>query len=115
MTRTSFGELSTRAVTSLSALILASSKQDDAYLITDLTSTLYEQEGPSTIVLVAGDADYVLPMLKSLDKGWRNEVAFINRGASGALELVTHEFRILHPSVIRHAPRGYIGANPPDF
>ena len=42
------------------------SKQDDAYLITDLTATLYEQEGPSTIVLVAGDADYVPPLTKSL-------------------------------------------------
>ena len=48
------------------------SKQDDAYLITDLTSTLYEQNGPSTIILVAGDADYVPPLEKSLSKGWRN-------------------------------------------
>ena len=30
------------------------SKQDDAYLITELTATLYEQEGPSTVVLTAG-------------------------------------------------------------
>lgn len=37
------------------------SKQDDAYLITDLMQTLYEEEGPSTIVVVAGDADYVPP------------------------------------------------------
>ena len=58
------------------------SKQDDAYLITDMTATLYEQDGPSTIVLVAGDADYVPPLTKSLEKGWRNEVAFISRGLS---------------------------------
>ena len=37
------------------------SKQDDAYLITEITSTLYEQPAPSTVVLVAGDADYVPP------------------------------------------------------
>jgi hypothetical protein len=85
------------------------SKQDDAYLITDLTATLYEQDGPSTIVLVAGDADYVPPLIKSLDKGWRNEVAFINRGASGALETVVHEFRLVSPAAIQHTPVGYRG------
>jgi uncharacterized LabA/DUF88 family protein len=87
------------------------SKQDDAYLITDLTSTLFEQEGPSTIVLVAGDADYVPPLLKSLDKGWRNEVAFINRGASASLELVVHEFRVISPSTFKHRKKGYQGRN----
>jgi hypothetical protein len=35
------------------------SKQDDAYLITDIMETLYEQPGPSTMVLVAGDADII--------------------------------------------------------
>jgi hypothetical protein len=53
------------------------SKQDDAYLITEIVSTLYDQDGPSTIVLVAGDADYVPPLLKSLERGWRNEIAFV--------------------------------------
>lgn len=76
------------------------SKQDDAYLITDLTATLYEQPGPSTIVLVAGDADYVPPLQKSLEKGWRNEVAFISRGASAALDFVVHEFRVFPPDAI---------------
>jgi len=76
------------------------SKQDDAYLITDLVSTLYEQPGPSTIVLVAGDADYVPPLLKAKDKGWRREVAFINRGVSSTLEPLVHEFRIITPANI---------------
>ena len=80
------------------------SKQDDAYLITDLTATLYEQEGPSTIILVAGDADYVPPLQKSIDKGWRNEVAFIDRGVSEALEPVVHEFRVISPSSIEYVP-----------
>jgi hypothetical protein len=87
------------------------SKQDDAYLITDLTSTLYEQEGPSTIVLVAGDADYVPPLLRSLEKGWRNEVAFVTRGASSALEMVVHEFRVLEPGTFQHTPSTYQGRN----
>ena len=78
------------------------SKQDDAYLITDLTATLYEQDGPATIILVAGDADYVPPLQKSLEKGWRNEVAFIDRGVSGALEPVVHEFRVISPSSIEY-------------
>jgi uncharacterized LabA/DUF88 family protein len=73
------------------------SKQDDSYLITDLTATLFEQEGPSTIVLVAGDADYVPPLLKAIEKNWRNEVAFINRGISSALDPIVHEFRMIQP------------------
>ncbi|WAG79772.1 NYN domain-containing protein [Metapseudomonas furukawaii] len=76
------------------------SKQDDAYLVTEITSTLYEQEGPSTIVLVAGDADYVPPLLKAGEKGWRKEVAFIDRGLSSALEAVVHEFRTMNSSSI---------------
>jgi uncharacterized LabA/DUF88 family protein len=77
------------------------SKQDDAYLISDMVSTLYEQEGPSTIVLVAGDADYVPPLLKAKEKGWRSEVAFINRGTSSALDPLVHEFRIITPADIQ--------------
>jgi len=73
------------------------SKQDDAYLITELTATLYEQEGPSTVVLTAGDADYAPPLFKSLEKGWRNEVAFISTGVSGALVPAVHEFRQIDP------------------
>ena len=80
------------------------SKQDDAYLITDLTATLYEQEGPSTVILVAGDADYVPPLKKSIEKGWRNEVAFIDRGISEALEPVVHQFRVISPSSIEYIP-----------
>lgn len=71
------------------------SKQDDAYLITEIVSTLYEKPGPSTIVLVAGDADYGPPLIRSLEKGWRNEVAFLNRGLSISLEPHVHEFRVL--------------------
>jgi uncharacterized LabA/DUF88 family protein len=85
------------------------SKQDDAFLITEIMSTIYEQDGPSTIVLVAGDADYVPPLIKSLDRGWRNEVAFINRGASMSLEPVVHEFRIISPEAIRHTAGSYKG------
>lgn len=78
------------------------SKQDDAYLITDLTATVFEEDGPSTIVLVAGDADYVPPLKKALDKGWRNEVAFIDRGMAETLEPVVHEFRIITPPSIQY-------------
>lgn len=80
------------------------SKQDDAYLITEITSTLYEEDGPSTIVLVAGDADYVPPLKKALAKGWRVEVAFISKGISTALHPVVHEFRTVIPSSIEYKP-----------
>lgn len=80
------------------------SKQDDAYLITDMVVTLFEQEGPSTIVLVAGDADYVPPLRKALEKGWRTEVAFINRGKSTALPKVVHEFRTIRAIDIQYDP-----------
>jgi hypothetical protein len=71
------------------------SKQDDAYLISEIVETVCTQEGPSTIILVAGDADYVPPLIKSLDRVWRNEVAFIDRGISIALEAYVHEFRTM--------------------
>lgn len=80
------------------------SKQDDAYLITDMTSTLYEEDGPSTIILVAGDADYVPPLKKSLEKGWRNEIAFIDRGLAPNLQSVTHEIRTISPHSIQYMP-----------
>ena len=80
------------------------SKQDDAYLITDLVTTLYEQEGPSTVVLVAGDADYVPPLEKALAKGWRSEVAFIDRGIAAVLEPVVHEFRMINLNSIQYLP-----------
>jgi hypothetical protein len=86
------------------------SKQDDAYLISEIVSTLYEQDGPSTVVLVAGDADYVPPLIKSIERGWRNEVAFINRGASMALEPVVHEFRLISPNMIQHNSPGFRGS-----
>ncbi|WP_311269070.1 NYN domain-containing protein [Sphingobium sp. WCS2017Hpa-17] len=72
------------------------SKQDDAFLIAEIVETVWSQEGPATIVLVAGDSDYVPALMKSLGKGWRNEVAFINRGISIALEPQVHEFRTLN-------------------
>lgn len=78
------------------------SKQDDAYLITEIMATLYEEEGPSTVVLAAGDADYVPPLLKSLERGWRNEVSFISAGISSALVPVVHEFRQIAPSDIEY-------------
>lgn len=80
------------------------SKQDDAYLITDMTSTLYEQAGPSTIVLVAGDADYGPPLIRALEKGWRTEVAFIDKGRAAALDGVVHQFRTIYAPLIEYAP-----------
>jgi uncharacterized LabA/DUF88 family protein len=79
------------------------SKQDDAYLITDMVSTLYEQVGPSTVVLIAGDADYAPPLTKSIEKGWRNEIVFIDHGVSRSLEAVAHEFREIIPYDIQLA------------
>ena len=73
-------------------------------MITDLTATLYERDGPSTIVLVAGDADYVPPLERAISKGWRTEVAFIDRGVSEALEPVVHEFRTVGPHAIEYLP-----------
>lgn len=77
------------------------SKQDDAYLITDMTRTVCKQPGPSTIVLVAGDADYVPPLKAALEEGWRTEVAFLDQGVSAALEPCVHEFRYISPVDIR--------------
>ena len=71
------------------------SKQDDAYLISEIVETVCTQPGPSTIILVAGDADYVPPLIKAQDRHWRNEVAFIDRGISIALEAYVHEFRTM--------------------
>ena len=78
------------------------SKQDDAYLIKEITSSLYEQPGPSTVVLVAGDADYVPPLIRANEKGWRVEVAFIDRGLSSALDPVCHLFRTINLSAIEY-------------
>ncbi|WP_245589266.1 NYN domain-containing protein [Chitinimonas koreensis] len=78
------------------------SKQDDAFLITEIACVLYEHEGPSTIVLVAGDADYVPPLIKANEKKWRVEVAFIDRGLSSALDPVAHQFRSINASSIKH-------------
>jgi hypothetical protein len=74
------------------------SKQDDAYLISEIVETVCMQAGPSTVVLVAGDADYVPPLIKSQDRRWRNEVAFIGRGIAIALEAYVHEFRTMDTS-----------------
>jgi uncharacterized LabA/DUF88 family protein len=73
------------------------SKQDDAYLISEIVETVCTQPGPSTIILVAGDADYVPPLIKARDRKWRNEVAFIGRGISISLEHYVHEFRSMRP------------------
>jgi hypothetical protein len=77
------------------------SKQDDAFLITEIMETLYEKPGPATMVLVAGDADYVPPLQKVLAKGWRSEVTFIGHGVSSTLDPVVHEFRELVPTAIQ--------------
>lgn len=80
------------------------SKQDDAYLITDLTATVCERPTPSTAVLVAGDADYSPPLQKALQKGWRTEVAFVARGVSTYLNPYVHQFRIIQPVDIQYSP-----------
>lgn len=77
------------------------SKQDDAYLISEIVETVCISDGPSTVILVAGDADYVPPLIKSQDRKWRNEVAFIDRGVSVALEAYVHEFRELSVDAIQ--------------
>ncbi len=79
------------------------SKQDDAYLITFIMKTLYEKESPSTIVLVAGDADYVPPLEQCIEKGWRVEIAFARDNSdsiSGKLPKYVHEFRMFSPQDI---------------
>lgn len=73
------------------------SKQDDAYLITDMVRTVCKHPGPSTVVLVAGDADYVPPLKAAIEERWRTEVAFLDRGVSAALESCVHEFRHISP------------------
>lgn len=80
------------------------SKQDDAFLITEMVSTIYEQDGPSTIVLVAGDADYGPALKKVVEKGWRVEVVFevSSTGVSTALEQYTHEFRAVKAIDFEH-------------
>lgn len=80
------------------------SKQDDAYLIAKMVRTLYKKEGPSTIVLVAGDADYGPALMEAVEEGWRVEVVFemSSRGVSAALENYTHEFRAVKASDIEH-------------
>ena len=78
------------------------SKQDDAYLISEIVSTIYEKPGPSTIVLVAGDAAYMPPLEKVVAKGWRVEVVFLGHSVSVSLERVAHEFRELDPATIQH-------------
>ena len=78
------------------------SKQDDAYLITFIMKTLYQKSGPSTIVLVAGDADYHPPFEQCLEKGWCIEIAFIKHSSliSQNLTSVCHEFREFSSSEI---------------
>ena len=77
------------------------SKQDDAYLISEIVSTLYEKPGPSTMVIVAGDADYKPPLEKVIAKGWRSEIAFTGHGVSAALDPVAHQFREILPTRIQ--------------
>ena len=77
------------------------SKQDDAYLITEIVATLYEQPGPATIIVVAGDADYGPPLEKVTAKRWRSEIAFIDHSVSVALEPHVHQFREILPTSIQ--------------
>jgi uncharacterized LabA/DUF88 family protein len=77
------------------------SKQDDAFLIRDMTKTICRAEGPSTIVLIAGDADYGPPLEFAVEEGWRVEVLTTGRGISSALEKYVHEFRTFSEDSIR--------------
>jgi len=77
------------------------SKQDDAYLVRDMTLTVCRKAGPSKVVLVAGDADYVPPLELSRDEGWRNEVLSTGHGVSSALENCVHEFRVIAATAIQ--------------
>lgn len=67
--------------------------------------TIYEQESPSTIVLIAGDADYIPPLDKALKKGWRIEIFFIDRGMAVNLENYVHIFRSLNHAAIQYIPQ----------
>jgi len=81
------------------------SKQDDAYLVTEMTKTIYEKQGPSTIVLVAGDADYYPPLKNAVEKGWRVEVIHVsNKNVASCLESVCHKFLKISPESIRYNP-----------
>ena len=77
------------------------SKQDDTFLIRDMTKTICREEGPSTIVLIAGDADYGPPLEFAVEEGWRVEVLTTGRGVSSALERYAHEFRNIGEETIR--------------
>ena len=79
------------------------SKQDDAYLITELTRTVCKASGISTVVLVAGDGDYGPPLEAALDEGWRTELAFISGNhISQALTPRLHEIRQIFPADIEY-------------
>ena len=79
------------------------SKQDDAHLITEMTKTVCKRHGPSTVVLVAGDADYGPPLNAAIEEDWRTELAFISGGhISGALEVCLHESRQIFPADIEY-------------
>lgn len=80
------------------------SKQDDNFVVAELVEVLLTKEGPSTIVLVAGDGDYG-PALKKAEKyGWRVEIAFIKQGRSKALDPYVHLWRTLNPLDIQRNP-----------
>ena len=71
-----------------------------------MTKTIYEKEGPSTIVLVAGDADYYPPLSNAIEKGWRVEVIHVsNKNVSSCLEPVCHRFLKIAPESIRFIPQ----------
>jgi len=79
------------------------SKQDDAYLITEITKTICRSDGPSTIVLVAGDADYGPPLEFAIEEKWRTELAFTSSDfISAALEPCVHEIRQIFPADIEY-------------
>lgn len=78
------------------------SKQDDAYLVMEITKTVCESSQPSTIVLIAGDADYVPPLQLAVEKGWRVEIIHVSsNNISSSLEPVCHKYREIPPVTIK--------------
>ena len=73
------------------------SKQDDTHLVADLVEIVCTVSGPATIVLVAGDGDYIPALQKALTRGWRVEVVFFQRGLAPGLDRFAHAIRIIRP------------------
>ena len=80
------------------------SKQDDAYLITDMVSTIFEQPGPSTLVLIAGDEELRATPAQVVGKRLAQRGRLHRpRHFEKVLEPVAHEIREIVPYDIQLA------------